>query len=549
MRFAELPAEIWPMKLTAERVRHMTPITSLDIYDGASSEFHDEGLYSTAIFGRVGSPQRETTFSYIDLKVEIFHPKIFRDLMTMKSIYRGIVAGRETAIFDEQLGDFIADTSENSDTGYAFFVKHFPKLRFRKTKSPTRQQRVIMLERYRDSALTRYLPVIPAGIRDLEISDSGAVTKNEIHNLYFRALSISNTIPMTNDMESPAFDIARNALTNTMAEIYDLLEGMIAGKNGYIQDKWAARRVAYGTRNVLTVMDTSISDLGDKNAPGFDSTTMGLHQVMRSITPVTIHHIRQLLENRIQVDEGQAQLVDKTTLKSVWVELKPTTRDKWATRDGLESVIDSYQVIENRHRPVEIEGHYLALIYRGPDNTFKIFYDIDDLPDHLDKSHVYPLSLVEMLYLSAYRKWNDYFVQVSRYPISGTDSMYPSRIYVKTTIVGEQRRELGDDWQPLDGDDYLAIEFPKASSSSFMDSQSPHSTRLKGLNADFDGDMGGGTVIMSKEALAENDRKLRSRSSWVDVAGNLRASYDYDTLNYVVTNMTGRFRHGMSNSR
>lgn len=545
MNYAEIPAKVWPMVLTKERVGRLTPVTSLDIYDGASSEFHDEGLYSTKIFGRVGSDEREYTFSYINLKVRVFHPKIFRDLMSLKGIYRGIVSGRETAIFDPVTKDFIADKSEKAETGYSFFVRHFHELQLRKSKSPTRQMRVEFINQWREHALGQYMPIIPAGMRDLEISDNGVVSKNEIHDLYYRALSISNTIPVSSDMESPALDIARNALTNCLMEIYDLIEGMLSGKNGLILDKWASRRVTYGTRNVLTVMDTSIANLDDTNAPGFDATTLGLFQVIKGLTPVTIHHLRKLVEPLVNSGEGQARLIDKETLRPKWVQISPEARDTWSTRDGLESVIDRYQMIDVRHRPVEIEGHYLALIYKGPDMTFKIFNDIHDMPAHLNREHVSPINLVELLYLCGYQHWNRYFAQISRYPISGNRSIYASRIYVKTTIVGEKRTELDDMWEPYP-EGHVALEFPLTGSTSYMDSQSPHSTKLTGLGADFDGDTGSATLVMSNEALDENDKLLSSRQYWVDTDGSLLASYNYDTIKYVIANMTGRFKHGRS---
>lgn len=548
MNYAEVPARIWPMVLTKERVSRMTPVTSLDITDGASSEFHDEGLYSTKIFGRVGSEERDFTFSYIDLKVQILHPKFFRDLMSLKSIYRGIISGRETAIFDPVTKDFVADVSEKAETGYSFFIRHLKDLQVRKSKSPTRAIRVEFIEKYKHDALTRYIPVLPAGVRDIEISESGMVTKNEIHDLYYRALSISNTIPVTSDMESPALDIARMALTNTLMEIYELIEGMLAGKNGFIMDKWAARRVTYGTRNVLTVMDTSIGHLDDANAPGFDATTLGLFQVIKGMTPLTIHYLRNLVSPLIQAGEGQARLIDPQTFKPKWVALSPEARDTWSTRDGLTSVIDRYQMLDARNRPVEIEGHYLALIYKGPDKTFKIFFDIDEMPAHLDRKDVSPINLVELLYLCGYQKWNKYFSQITRYPISGKRSIYASRIYVKTTVVGEKRTELNDMWEPHEDPEYVALEFPMTGSTSFMDTQSPHSTKLVGLQADFDGDTGSATMIMSNEACAENDRVLRSRNYWVDTDGSLMSSYDYDTIKYVTTNLTGRFKHGRNAS-
>jgi len=544
MKYAEVPAKVWPMVLTKDRVARMTPVTSLDIYDGASSEFHDDGLYSTSIFGRVGSDERNTTFSYLNLKVQIFHPKIFRDLMSLKSIYRGIVAGRETAVFDPVTKDFVADKSEKAETGYSFFTRHFHELELRKTKSPTRAIRVDFINQWRQVALTQYIPVLPAGVRDIEVDDNGVTSKNEIHDLYFRALSISNTIPVTSNMESSALDIARNALTNCLMEIYELIEGMLAGKNGFILDKWASRRVVYGTRNVLTVMDTSIANLNDTNAPGFDSTTLGLFQVIKGMTPLTIHHLRRTFGEVIQAGEGQAQLVDKESLRPAWVSLKPDSRDAWTTRDGLNGVIDRYQMVEMRNRPVEIEGHYLALIYKGPDKTFKIFHDIHDMPAHLDRRHVSPINLVEMLYLCGYQYWNDYYAQICRYPISGLGSIYPSRVYVKTTVVGERRVELDDNWEPHVGDTHVALEFPMTGSTSYMDTQSPHSTKLKGLNADFDGDTGSATLVMSNEAMRENDKILSSRQHWINTGGNLTASYGYDTIDYVITNLTGRFNHG-----
>lgn len=546
MKYAEVPAKVWPMVLTKERVRHMTPVTSLDIYDGASSEFHDQGLYSTTIFGRVGSDERDVNFSYIDLKVKIFHPKIFRDLMSLKSLYKEIITGRETAIFDPVTKDFIADKSEKAETGYSFFVRHFHELELKRSKSPTRQIRVDFINQWRKDALTQYIPVLPAGVRDIEVDENGTTTKNEIHDLYYRALSISNTIPVTRDMEAPAFNIARNALTNTLVEIYELIEGMLAGKNGFILDKWASRRVVYGTRNVLTVMDTSIANLNDTNAPGFDSTTLGLFQVIKGLTPVTIHHLRRTFGHLIQAGEGQAQLIDKETLRPKWVSLSPESRDTWSTRDGLTSVIDRYQMVDMRHRPIEIEGHYLALIYKGPDETFKIFFDIHDMPAHLNRDHVHPINLVELLYLCGYQHWNKYFAQICRYPITGLGSNYPSRVYVKTTVVGERRVELDDNWEPHTEPEYVAQEFPMTGSTSYMDTQSPHSTKLVGLGADFDGDTGSATFVMSNEARHENDRILRSRQYWIDAGGNLTSSYDYDTLKYVVTNLTGRFNHNRS---
>lgn len=45
---------------------------------------------------------------------------------------------------------------------------------------------------------------------------------------------------------------------------------------------------------------------------------------------------------------------------------------------------------------------------------------------------------------------------------------------------------------------------------------------------------------MTDEALAENDRYLKTRQAWVSPDGDLRASGNYDTIKLVVRNLTRR---------
>lgn len=63
------------------------------------------------------------------------------------------------------------------------------------------------------------------------------------------------------------------------------------------------------------------------------------------------------------------------------------------------------------------------------------------------------------------------------------------------------------------------------------------------LDNRFDGDTGSATFVMSNEALAENEKRLSSKQTWVRTDGSLAASFDYDTISYVLTNLTGRFNN------
>lgn len=127
---------------------------------------------------------------------------------------------------------------------------------------------------------------------------------------------------------------------------------------------------------------------------------------------------------------------------------------------------------------------------------------------------------------------------VTRYPVIGIGSTYPSTIYTKTTIVGEMRYELGQDWLPL-GDEFMTLEFPTREPNAFVDSQVIHPSRLAGLDADFDGDTASSTMVYTSEAVAEIDKLLNSREAFLDPRGGFRASCNVTTVKLVLRNMTG----------
>ena len=131
-----------------------------------------------------------------------------------------------------------------------------------------------------------------------------------------------------------------------------------------------------------------------------------------------------------------------------------------------------------------IEGRYLALVYKGPDNTFRIFGDINELPMDLNADNVSPITYVEMPYLCNYSKWNSYPALITRYPIEGAGSIYQSYLYCKTTVNSEMRRELDGAWQPIEGDEYLALEYPILEEPVYINSLVPHTTRLAGMGGD-----------------------------------------------------------------
>lgn len=522
MKITDIPFNVTLMNLDSKKLEGLRPVTSSDIMstsgqkmgptekigasilrtdnfswsgdNNLSSDLHDEGLFSVPIFGRVGDKVRDRKFSYVNIKVAIFHPIVFKMLGKLKSLYTDIMAGKAYAIWDEKEKDFIISNQLDGETGYHFFVKHWKDIKYKKTGSQSRDDKIALIEKYKERAMYNKILIMPAGLRDLRVSNRNNLEYDPINDVYRRIVAISRTIATYGDsVSSPAMNYSRyqlqlafNALYSTNDPTKPGIKEILTGKSGFIEGKWAKRTVFNGTRNVISTMDTSKRTLGDKNAPKSTDTVVGLFQLMRGILPITIHLIRNSYLSQVFSIGGTsntAALINKKTLRREMVEVQSLTKDRWTTFDGLNKVINKYFDVENRHKYIEIDDRYLALIYKGPDKTFKIFGDITELPEHLDKKYVEPITLVEFLYLAGYKEWNKYKVVITRYPVAELGSTYPSDVYVKTSVVGEARIELDEYWEPM-GPEYTAPEFPTKNPNSFMDSTQISPARLKNLAAD-----------------------------------------------------------------
>lgn len=537
---AMVPFNLQLLRLTPAQVAAMRPVTSMDYYETVGGVFHDDGLFSIGIFGRVGSDERDQRFSYIDLHTTIFHPVIYRILIQLKGLYQGIMASTVYAVWDESLKDFVASNELQGQTGYSFFVKHWHQIDFRHNKSPLRDVRLKVLNKYRSIAMVDKVLVLPAGLRDLEVGDDGRPVVGEVNAFYHKLLAVARTVADSKpNSESKTLDLPRSMMQESFNEIFEFFKSMLEGKKGFLQNRWGARRITSGTRNVISAMNGSNAVLGGAVGPKYTDTIVGLYQLAQSLQPITLYKLRSgYLDNVFNVGGGKARLVDPKTLEAVLVDLDPHTFDAWFTNEGLEKFLNSYQEISTRKRPIMVDGYYLALIYRGPDHTFRVFWDIRELPAHLKKSDVHPITPIELLYLSGYQDWNHYYGFVTRYPITGTGSTYPSTAYVKTTTIGEVRRELDAEWKPYEGHTHVALEFPKADVNTYVDSLILSPTRIAGLGADYDGDTASWNAVMTDEAIATCKKYLNSKNAYLDPRGYLRASSSTFTAELVLKSMT-----------
>lgn len=537
MQRSLIPFNVTLLNLTSNKLSGLRKITSSTMFEGITRQYHPDGLFSTSIFGRVGDPRRNMIFAYIDIKVEVFHPIVYGILTQLKRLYGGILTGTEYAIWNPTKNDFEASNPMDGQTGYHFFVEHWRKIVFQKNESDKRNGMIEVINKYKDVALTSKILVLPAGLRDVEIGSDGRTKEDEINPIYRQLMGAANTISDAAIRSNPEIiDRSRIKIQTTFNDLYAHFERLIYGKNKLIQNKWASRRIMNGTANVITSMNLQTEYLGQKGALGFNNTVFGIFQVAKGLLPIAQFVLRNGFLAKVFSDaNAPAILVNKKTLKREEVILKPAYYDRYQTDEGLEKVLNAFRDEAIRDVPLEIEGHYLGLIYKGPDKTFKIIQDIDEVPEHRNKADVHPLTFCELLYLSGYRWWNNYPAIVTRYPITGVGSIYPSMTYVRTTTTAEKRWELDHNWAQI-GDDHVALEFPIP--GPYVKSMAPHPSKLAKLDADFDGDTMTCNFIYAEESVKEIKRYFLTKRAYIGIDGNVIASTNVSTVALTLHNLT-----------
>lgn len=532
----QLPFNIDLLVLKDADVKNIRPVKVHDIFEGFTKNFHVDGLFSVETFGKVGEEKRNRLFSYIDTRISVFHPVIFKALCDLKGLYGEIMSGKAYAIFDPVTKDFVRSDAIEGSTGYNFFVSNFKQLTFEERPSAKREFNIKLINKYRDNCMLDKLVVLPAGLRDYVIDEaSGKPSQDEINGMYLKVLSISGVIENVDaKVNAEYLDSARFNLQIAIMDIYDYIKNMLEGKSKLILGKWAARKVFDSTRNVITSYIPDSQELHSPKTVGANQTVIGLYQYMRMILPLAVKHVRDTFLSDIFVGPNSpAILINKKTMKREAVHLDPEYFDEWMTYEGLEKVFARFSEENLRHEPLEIGEHYLGLMYDDGKN-YRFVQDPTELPEDRDPKFLRPMTFAELLYLSVYKDSSETPCFITRYPVTGYGSIYPSYVYLKTTVKSTIRQELGPDWQPTA---HTAYEFP-INGEQFYNSVSPGVTHLSRLTADFDGDTVSATATWTDESKAEIKEKLNSKNYYVGVNGKMTFSAGNDITDLVLSNMT-----------
>lgn len=503
-----------------DRLKGLRQVKVLDIFSPSSTSFHPDGLFSIETFGKVGDEKRNRLFAYIDLGIEILHPLIYKKLLDVRELYGKIMSGSSYAVFNKQTQDFEESNAIDGRTGYSFFLEYFPLLKFEERDSTSRSFYISFINKNRKNALMRYLVVMPAGLRDFTIKPNGQREEDEINTLYRQALSIGNiAINSQKSSDKEHLDTTRFRLQQVVFNIYQYIINLLEGDSKLIQGHWTSRNVFSSTRNVITSSTTKSKELFDELTVGPNDTVVGLYQHIRTVFPVFVKHIRSFSERVFSGPNTPAKLVNKKTLNSEMVSVDPIHYDDWVTQEGIENLLNQFETEALRSDVIEISGYYFGLIYRDA-KSFKFFQDIDELPEGFDKKNVRPITFAELFYIAIFEQAKSCYCLTTRYPVINYGSIYPSSVYLKTTVKSESLTMLNQDWEPSG---VVYNEFPIIG-TSFFNSLSPNTNHLARAGADHDGDTMNYEVLLTVDASEEIEKLLNSSQYYVGVDGSMNFS-------------------------
>lgn len=470
------------LTIKPEQLRDMQEVTSLAIYESNSKVYDPKGLFSETIFGQRDTALRFIKPGYIDLKMNILHPFAYKILIGLDPIFDKVASGKVKASFNNELKTLVEDPK--GETGFDFFMRTLPKIEFdtRNTKSRSVSIEVVK-KAIRPENLIRYFYVLPAGMRDIEEDSKGRPTQDEINDIYSKMIMAVNGIRNNTIREDKLaqFDPYRYRVQLIAMDIFFYIKNLIDGKRGFMQSKWASRGIMDGTRNVLTALPNVVSDLKDPNKISFNDTTVGLYQFVKSILPLAIFNVNKYFIFGVATPaSNNVTVIDSKTMKTTFKSVSSKDKEAWTTAQGLNNIFNKLKqdVIKNDY--AKMANDYIALV-EDKGKEIYVIKDTNNIPAGVNVSKLRPITYGELIYISVAKVSKEAKSTVTRYPVINLGSIYPSGVYLKSTVIGRRVKVY------IDNEIMDLPEYP-VDGEKFMGSISASTSHLGKLGADYDGD-------------------------------------------------------------
>lgn len=394
-----------------------------------------DGLFSEEIFGKTVD-ERKRRFGYIDLNTTIIHPFIYEILTKLQQNISKCIAGEGSWEVTEN-GDLVKlkddDPKANpANTGLEWFIKNYPKIKWKRNKSKERNERIDTIETFgpKEIFIDKFV-VQPVFYRDVERSGGGPPKIPAINNLYIDIIRLSKSLSDKTFLFMG--HAARYRIQLKTLEIHRYFRSIIEKTDGFFNKYVVGKAPDYGHRSVISCMVLDQYDVPDDVPIDVNHTGIPLAELCVTLFPFITQWVSNYLTEQLEVTGNQIQIVHSDGVKMYDLDDPMSDYTTDLIKKRIDKFIDNY---ESRFEPVMVK------VKDQHEKQFKLpmtFAGRPFDPKNPNADNTSPISnraftWTDLLYIAAVEVSSDKTTWITRYPLISYFGIFPSKIHVLSTI-------------------------------------------------------------------------------------------------------------------
>jgi DNA-directed RNA polymerase beta' subunit len=513
------------------KANHCLEVTN-PVFFSADKNPTPDGLFSYDIFG-ITDDDRKNRFAYVDLHGHYIHPLIYAMMTTRMGSIRDILSGEKYAVLAAGKINIVDRDTAGAKTGVDFLYNNYEHIDWineideSEIDSVDKKTRLKFLKSIKkDEFFVDKWLVLPPFYRAENSEDR---TMGDVVNKLYKEL-ISRTRSMKVGFSYDLFgNETKMRIQELLKEIYfttltpasgktlvidkgtNKVELRGSGKNSLIRNNLLGKALDWSASNVITSPVNSLTDSAKNKPVPFGYSAFPLATLVSLFQPFFVSYGTQFMEYFLY----HFKATNANNIKSIDL--------GQFNSDAMQKLTKKYiKASENRFSPIEIS--YVNLkgkteVFSPVLTEYKTQEDVKQNINGLER----PMTLTDLIYIIAKSCLLDKHVYVVRYPVADFQNIYPCKIKILTT---NKTRKLYVTIIPgakdyLFFDDYPTIAGPGVNSidSSFFDVMLVGNAYLDQMGADYDGDTVYMKAVFTKEANAEAEKLVWSKTNLLTASG------------------------------
>lgn len=509
------------------RVNGCKEVTSRFYLDSDGRPASD-GLFSTEIFGRIGSEDRKFKFAFIDLKRKFMHPLVYNVVYNMFRALPSVISGEKSCSVTANGNIKVEDDLSKGETGIDFFVKNWKRIKWTtdgvENASRSKKENLLNMLTFDEVFIDKFL-VIPAYYRDVNFNTSTTGTKitvDGVNTHYIKLLTATSSASIT---FTSAFN-TQSTIQKTLNDIYVELTTKISGKTGVIRQTIMGKSIDYSAIAVLSCPRME-ANTPDEQQVKYNEYGIPIAFALSLYYPFALAELEQFF-HELEFTHYFAMGNGKGVVK------KETDLDilDSITTDALKDMVDGF--IKDKTKTYRTRPIY-TLIRKNTKNPNLNPSDFEPMRiEYMVRGEVYSrlVTITDLMYAVAFNITRNKYLIATRYPVTGPESVITCKpVVLSTERVGKVVPREGEDntngcLSYITRPEYKIPFFPADEKGyaidkkiKWIDTAIPNIAHLAGLGGDFDGDTMRVLGLFSIEANAEAKKLIESPMNYVSTKG------------------------------